>query len=107
MAVVVGRVKKDAALPTIPTDARETNSPIQMNSGRSVAAFRSLAAILNRFVRKEETAAFLIPKLAHAIAAVIRKDALTTRGANVCAPRVRKFERDDAVFQVWFTIVVT
>lgn len=105
--MVVVRVNEDGALRTIPEDARGISSPFRMNSGRSVVAFRSPAEILNRFVRKGAPAAFLTRKAAPAIAAVTRRDVPGTREANVCAPRVKTFERGAAVLQVWSMIVVT
>ena len=105
--VVVVRVNQDGVLLTIPEDARGISSPLQMNSGRSVVAFRSPAAILNSFVRKGAPVAFLTRKAAPAIAAVTRRDVPGTREANVCAPRVKRFERGVAVLQVWPMIVVT
>jgi len=107
VVVVVGRVNQDGALLTIPEDARGIGSPLQTNSVRSVVAFRSPAAILNRIVRKRVSAAFSTPKVAPAIAAVTRRDVPGTREANVCAPRVKRFERGVAVLQVWPMIVVT
>ncbi len=78
-------------------DARKISGLFQMNSRRCVAAFRSSAAILNRFVTTQ--AAVLIPTAAHVIATGILSAEQDPKVDSASVRKVRRFGRATVVHQ--------